>query len=130
MAEKPPGAIRSRGGRPLYVPSAGTRRTVEQLRFAGWSEAAIARTLAVDVDTLRRHLRDELENGHARQQRELIEGLFQRAEAGNVAAIIRLEAMGRAACSAETVSSPPMRKAPPDRSGRACSEAGEFRPRG
>ncbi|QUM70844.1 hypothetical protein ICN83_10560 [Sphingopyxis granuli] len=73
------------------------RRTVEQLKFAGESEATIARALGIDPDTLRKHFGDELADGYAQRRAELIGILFDAARAGKVAAVNALDKMARAA---------------------------------
>ncbi len=101
MTEKPK-ATRKRG-RPAYRPSIEDRKTVEQMKFCGESENTIARALTIDPDTLRKHFADELADGHAQRRKEVIGLMFDSARAGNVAAIKKLEEMGRVAGAAESV---------------------------
>ncbi|MFC3207380.1 hypothetical protein [Aquamicrobium soli] len=90
-------------GRPAYRPTLKERETVEQMKFCGESENTIARSLGIDVGTLRKHFGEELENGHANRRREVIGYLFEAASSKNVAAIKKLEEMGRVASAADAV---------------------------
>lgn len=101
MTEKPKGS--SKGGRPSYRASLEDRQTVEEMKFCGESENVIARALGIDPDTLRKHFPDELADGHAQRRKEVIGMLFKAARGQNVAAIKKLEEMGRAAGAAESV---------------------------
>lgn len=60
----------------------------------------IARALGVDVDTLRKHCADELQNGLSNRRREVIGLLYKSARSGNVTAQKRLEEMTRLAGAA------------------------------
>jgi hypothetical protein len=82
-------------GRPEWVPSIDERTSVEHMKFCGESEALIARSMKVDVKSLRKHCRYELENGHANRRRQVIKKLFEAADEGNVSAIKRLDEIGR-----------------------------------
>lgn len=92
-------------GRPAYRPTLKERETVEQMKFCGESENTIARSLGIDVGTLRKHFGEELDNGHANRRREVIGYLFDAAASKNVAAIKKLEEMGRVASAADAVAS-------------------------
>lgn len=85
----------SRGGRPQWQPSIDERIAVEQMKFCGESEATIARSLKVDVATLRKHCQVELADGFANNRRKVTKMLFDAAGEGNVSAIKRLDEMGR-----------------------------------
>lgn len=87
-------------GRPAWKPTATIRRTVEEMRSCGESEATIARSLGVDADTLRKHCSDELDNGFSHRRREVIGLLYKSARTGNVTAQKRLEEMTRLAGAA------------------------------
>lgn len=86
---------KARGGRPKWSPSIDERIAVEQMKFCGESEATIARSLKVDVDTLRRNCPVELADGYANRRRQVTKMLFDAAQDGNVTAIKRLDEMGR-----------------------------------
>lgn len=101
MTEKP--TTRRKPGRPAYRPSIEDRRTVEQMKFCGESENTIARALNIDPDTLRKHFVDEIADGHAQRRKEVIGLMFDAARGGNVAAIKKLEEMGRIAAASEAV---------------------------
>jgi hypothetical protein len=90
-------------GRPAYRPSIEDRKTVEQMKFCGESDNTIARALNIDPDTLRKHFADELADGHAQRRKEVIGLMFDAARSGNVAAIKKLEEMGRVAAASEAV---------------------------
>lgn len=107
MTEKRKGrqspAAAKRGGRPEYKPTIETRQTVEEMKYCGESENVIARALGIDVDTMRKHFSDELENGHANRRRELIGLMFKSARDGNASNQKRLEEIGRVAGAADAV---------------------------
>ncbi|MBL8576136.1 MAG: hypothetical protein JNK47_02835 [Mesorhizobium sp.] len=90
-------------GRPAFKPSDDQRTTVERMRFCGDSEAVIARAIGIDPDTLRKYFRDQLDNGHARRRKEVVDVLFEAAAKHNVAAAKRLEEMGRAGGAAQEI---------------------------
>jgi hypothetical protein len=90
-------------GRPQYRASLEDRQMVEQMKFCGESDNTIARALGIDPDTLRKHFPEELADGHAQRRKEVIGMLFGAARGGNVAAIKKLEEMGRVAGAAESV---------------------------
>ncbi|WP_109658762.1 hypothetical protein [Mesorhizobium loti] len=87
-------------GRPAWKPTTAIRRTVEEMRSCGESEATIARSLGIDADTLRKHCADELDNGFSHRRREVIGLLYKSARSGNVTAQKRLEEMTRLAGAA------------------------------
>jgi hypothetical protein len=91
---------KSKGGRPKWSPSIEERIAVEQMKFCGESEATIARSLKVDVDTLRKHCQVELADGFANNRRKVTKMLFEAADKGNVSAIKRLDEMGKVAGAA------------------------------
>lgn len=99
-------------GRPTYRPTLKERETVEQMKFCGESENTIARAIGIDVGTLRKHFAEELESGHANRRREVIGYLFEAAASKNVAAIKKLEEMGRVAAASEAVAGREKKAAP------------------
>lgn len=138
MTEKPSKPKRPRKqspkvGRPAYRPTIESRQIVEEMKFCGESDNTIARALGIDPDTLRKHFKDELADGHAQRRREVIGMIFKSAREGNVAAQKKLEEMGRSRepglatpqtapprgkkeerqAAAEAVASGPSRFAPP-----------------
>lgn len=90
-------------GRKAFQPTDDQRVTVERMVFTGDAHHIIAKAIGVDPDTLRKHFRDELDNGHARKRKEVVDVLFEAAGKHNVAAAKRLEEMGRTAGAAEAV---------------------------
>lgn len=113
--QKPKAVKKAVGGRPEYRPTLKDRETVEQMKFCGEADAVIARSLGIDVRTMQKHFAEELENGHANRRREVIGYLFEAAAAKNVAAIKKLEEMGRAAGAAASLKE---REAKPARIGK------------
>lgn len=90
-------------GRPPFKPTPTLRRTVEQMVALGESQETIARALACDPDTLRKHFPEELAKGAAIRRREAIDLLFKSARKGNVSAIKRVEELTRAGAAAESI---------------------------
>ncbi|ODT22235.1 MAG: hypothetical protein ABS35_15405 [Kaistia sp. SCN 65-12] len=88
-------------GRPAWKPTLQSRRTVEEMKACGESDNVIARSLGVDVDTLRKHCARELEHGLSNRRREVIGLLFKSARGGNVTAQKRLEEITRTVGAAE-----------------------------
>lgn len=86
-------------GRPAFKPTFNQRQRVERLKFCGESDNMIARSLAIDPDTLRKHFVDELADGYAQRRAELVDHLFTLAGAGKVSAITALLRMSR--CDSE-----------------------------
>ncbi|MGX9145923.1 hypothetical protein [Mesorhizobium sp. 128a] len=70
------------------------------MRSCGESENVIAKSLKIDVDTLRKHCAEELDNGFSNRRREVIGMLYKSARGGNVTAQKRLEEMTRLAGAA------------------------------
>lgn len=93
----------SKGGRPTWQPSIDERIAVEQMKFCGESEATIARSLKVDVATLRKHCTVELADGYANRRRQVTKMLFEAADKGNVTAIKRLDEMGKVSGAAQAL---------------------------
>jgi hypothetical protein len=73
------------------------------MKFCGESENVIARSIGIDVDTLRKHFPEGLADGHAQRRKEVLGLLFSSARTGNVAAFKKLEEMGRAAGAVEAL---------------------------
>ena len=66
-------------GRRAHRPDAFHRRQVEAMAGYGVPERDIARVLAVDAKTLRRHYREELDTGHIKATAKVAEFLFRKA---------------------------------------------------
>jgi hypothetical protein len=71
------------------------------MRSCGESESTIAKSIGVDVDTLRKHCATELDSGFSNRRREVIGLLYKSARSGNVTAQKRLEEMTRLVGAAE-----------------------------
>jgi hypothetical protein len=66
-------------GRRAHTPDAFHRRQVEAMAGYGVPEEGIARVLAVDAKTLRKHYREELDTGHFKATAKVAESLFRKA---------------------------------------------------
>ena len=65
--------------RPSHQPEPAVRRQVEAMAGYGVPEADIARVLGIDPKTLRKHYRDELDNGHVKANLKVAENLYRKA---------------------------------------------------
>src|SRR5207237_9473451 len=65
--------------RPAHRPHPPLRRQVEAMAGYGVAETDIARVIGVDPKTLRKHYRDELDNGHVKANAKVAENLFRKA---------------------------------------------------
>jgi len=65
--------------RPRHQPDAGQRRQVETLAGYGASEADISGLMNIDPKTLRKHYRQELDQGHVKANAKVAESLFRKA---------------------------------------------------
>jgi len=65
--------------RRAHIPDPGQRRQVEAMAAYGVPERDIARVLAIDPKTLRRHYRDELDTGHIKANSKVAESLYRKA---------------------------------------------------
>ena len=66
-------------GRKAHRPEPASRRQVEAMAAYGVPELDIARVVAIDPKTLRKHYRDELDTGHVKATAKVAEFLFRRA---------------------------------------------------
>ena len=65
--------------RPSHKPDPVVRRQVEAMAGYGVAESDIARVAGIDPKTLRKHYRDELDNGHVKANAKVAENLFRKA---------------------------------------------------
>ncbi len=65
--------------RPSHRPDPALRRQVEALAGYGVPEIDIARVIRVDPKTLRKHYRDELDDGHVKANAKVAENLYRKA---------------------------------------------------
>ena len=65
--------------RPSHHPDPAQRRQVEAMAGYGVPEADIGRVLGIDPKTLRKHYRDELDNGHGKANVKVAENLYRKA---------------------------------------------------
>lgn len=83
MARKTPEPVEKpkRGkGRPAYVPSKQNRDTVTIMVAGGIQQQFIAAALGIDLTTLRRHFRFEIDNGNAQVNAQVVARLFKLTE--------------------------------------------------
>jgi hypothetical protein len=73
---------------PAHQPTPGLQRQVEALAAYGIPEYEIARVLAIDPKTLRKHYREELDLGATKANAQVAGFLFAAAKSGNVTAQI------------------------------------------
>jgi hypothetical protein len=66
-------------GRPAHQPDATTRRQVEAMAGYGVPETDIARVIAIDAKTLRKHYRQELGTGSIKATAKVAEFLYRKA---------------------------------------------------
>lgn len=66
-------------GRHAHQPDTGDRKQVEAMAGYGVPEADSARVIGIDLKTLRKHYRTELEGGHIRANAKVAENLFRKA---------------------------------------------------
>jgi len=85
-------------GRPAHKANTHSRRQVEAMAGFGIPEVDVARVLAIDPKTLRRHYRKELDTGHVRANAKVAENLYRKATGEGreavLAAIFWLKARG------------------------------------
>ncbi len=74
--------------RKAHQPDPGQRRQVEALAAYGIPEQDIARVVAIDPKTLRKHYREELDLGQTKANAQVAGFLFNSARNGNVTAQI------------------------------------------
>jgi len=65
--------------RPRHQPEPFHRRQVEAMSGYGVPEADIARIIGIDPKTLRKHYRQELDQGHTKANVKVAENLFRKA---------------------------------------------------
>ena len=66
-------------GRKAHRPDPASRRQVEAMAAYGVPEPDIARVVAIDPKTLRKHYRDELDTGHVKANSRIAESLYRKA---------------------------------------------------
>jgi hypothetical protein len=85
------GGAQPGAGRPAFVPSEKDRTLAEQLATWAVAEHHIAKLIGdngVDLNTLRKHLGEELARGRAKASMGIGSTLYQKAMAGDIAALI------------------------------------------
>jgi len=65
--------------RSSHKPEPGLCRQVEALAAYGTPESNVASVIGIDPKTLRKHYRDELDNGHVKANAKVAENLFRKA---------------------------------------------------
>jgi hypothetical protein len=71
-------------GHPTFQPTPSQRQTVQVMRANGDALPIIARTIGIDVKTLRKHLKVELADGHAQVRAAIGGSVVRAALAGNM----------------------------------------------
>ncbi len=66
-------------GRRAHIPDPTSRRQVEAMAAYGVPERDVARVLAIDPKTLRKHYREELDTGQIKATAKVAEFLFRKA---------------------------------------------------
>ena len=66
-------------GRRAHRPDPAQRRQVEAMAAYGVPEVDVARVLAIDPKTLRKHYREELDTGQIKATAKVAESLFRKA---------------------------------------------------
>jgi predicted transcriptional regulator len=72
----------------LFVPTDQDRKTAETLSGYGVPFEQIAVLIGIDEETLRKHLRAELDIGKAKANAQIGQTLFQKAKGGDTTAMI------------------------------------------
>jgi hypothetical protein len=67
------------GGRPSYNPSDKDRSMVKTMTGYGIPQLDIARILKIDLKTLRKHFRDELDIGATTANTAMVQNLYKKA---------------------------------------------------
>lgn len=80
-------------GRPKFVPTDRDRLKVKTMRLDGHGTERIAMVLGINVKTLEKHFREELDDGALTLRAEIMTQLAQDALDGKVASARQLEAM-------------------------------------
>lgn len=75
-------------GNPQHEPTDEGRRLVELHIAIGTPQEDIARVLGIDAKTLRKHYREELDNGAVKANGEIGGALFKKAMDGDTTALI------------------------------------------
>jgi hypothetical protein len=75
-------------GRPAHKPDPASRRQVEALAGYGAPEIDIAGVVGIDPKSLRKHYREELDNGHVKANAKVAENLYRKATGDGREAVI------------------------------------------
>lgn len=88
QAAAKPLADEAKGGRPPHVPTAKSRKLVEQMSGTGAPTPDIGKMLGIDAKTVRKYYREELDSGFIKANHAVSGSLYRQATKGNVAAAI------------------------------------------
>ncbi len=75
-------------GRPAFQPSDEQRKTVTAMAGYGIPQEGISKVIGIDLKTLRKHFREELDKGEVVATSKVAESLYKMATEGNVSAAI------------------------------------------
>jgi hypothetical protein len=85
--KNPSPRVRKPNGRPPFEPTDSQRQIVQVLRSNGIPQRTIAANIGCDVQTLRKHFRVELADGHDQVKAAMGAALVRAGLAGNVGAL-------------------------------------------
>lgn len=77
-----------RKGRPAHEPTAKDKLLVQSLKVCGYTDEGIAAALGISADTLVKRYADELANGKARLDAEVVGHLIGKIRKGDTASIL------------------------------------------
>lgn len=80
-------------GRPPFEVNLETRQRVERLLAARMTLKAVAAAVGCELPTFRKHFADEIENGKARIEAQVVDALYAEAFGGNVSALRKVYAI-------------------------------------
>jgi len=78
---------KNRGGRPAYKPTDKDRSMVKTMAGYGIPQPDISRVLKIDIKTLRKHFREELDTGHITATTAMAQNLYKKAMGDGPAAV-------------------------------------------
>lgn len=78
-------------GRPAFEPTEDQRVEVERYLSCGMTEREIAHVLGISEPTLRKHFKDNLDFGLSRRRAQIVNKMYEMAEANNATIVKRLD---------------------------------------
>jgi len=83
-----PAAKKNKVGPPTFKPTDEQRLRIEQGAAIGIPQEDMAKLLGIDAKTLRKHFREELDNGSTKANMVVGGALFNKAKGGDTSALI------------------------------------------